>query len=199
MTSKLVTRQVSVVLALVMLAVVLSIAAIPGVRAANTLVSISCVNTGCPPTAEITPTPAILLKGVDTLSFDCNPIVPIGLGPSGAGSCQINSADLGIATGNFVGTIGPFGPFNLPAGTYKYSIDSDKGTMAPPAGKCTNCEQSISIVTSIPVGGQTLPIDKASLILPYAALIGAVVAIGAGLAVYFRRVVRGRLPTISLN
>jgi hypothetical protein len=198
MVSKLVTRRISLLLAISMLALVISTAAIPGVKAANVLVSINCVNTGCPPNVEVSPDQVVLLKSVDTISFNCNPIVPIGLGPSGANSCQVNSASLGISTGNFVGTIGPFGPFNLPAGSYKYSIDSDKGTMAPPAGKCNNCDQTISIVTSIPVGGQILPIDKAGLILPYAVLIGALIAAGAGLTIYFRRVVKGRHPTTSL-
>lgn len=192
MRLKLGIRRISVVIALLMLVAVLSSGEISRVRAANVLVNINCVTTGCPPNAEIDPNPAVLLRGVDTVSFSCNPSVPLGLGPAGAGSCQVNSSALGIATGNFVGTIGPFGPFNVQAGTYTYSIGSDQGSMAPPAGKCNNCDATISIVVSIPVGGQVGPLDKASLLAPYAALIGAFVAIAAVLGIYARRVIRGK-------
>jgi len=192
MSPRLIIRQISVVVALVMLVAVFSTGEVTKVRAANVLVDITCVNTGCPPNVEINSNPAVVLKGVDTISFSCNPSVPLGLGPSGANACQINSPALGIATGNFVGTIGPFGPFNVQAGSYTYSIDSNLGSMAPPAGKCNNCVATISVVTSIPVGGQVVPIDRASLLAPYAALIGSFVAIAAVIGIYARRVLRGK-------
>jgi hypothetical protein len=189
----LVIRRISVVVVLVMLVAVFASGELQRVRAANVLVDVNCVTTGCPPNAEVNPAPAVLLKDVDTISFSCNPSVPIGLGPAGAGSCQINSAALGIATGDFVGTTGPLGPFHVPAGTYTYSIDSDKGTMAPPAGKCNNCVQSISIVVSISVGGQVASADRISLLAPYVALVGAFVAIAALLGIYARRATRAKL------